>query len=280
MLNGTFPSSNVVKVGHQTESGPATSESFQIGSETHTIGQRWVDCDYYINLPSAWNISQTGVTMALKGMMPVVTGGLTYMHSLFTSETTPPLSILCSQPMLKEKQVLVLLDAICICPTSNTVKEGYKILASTDMVAADYQGTLLLKEEGLTTENETKALKVCELAAKAPYNLGTDDPGNMEVINIGPPWTTEIIASGNTKISAKDFLIKTQPSGTVFNYPGQRATVEIFDMQGRKVWIGRSSENRITWNNVNMNGSNVTAGMYLYQLKVGEIRAQGRIAVR
>lgn len=278
MIDGTFPSDNITEMGKQT--GSSTSETFDVGTKSFSIAQPWVDCDYFINLPSAWNISYTGITMALKGMMPSVSGTQSGFHNYFTSESDPGLSILNSQPSLKNKQVLVLLDAISICPSGNTVKAAYKIVASKDMVAADYQGMLILKDDGLESDDETTAKKVCELAAKDPYNLGTDDTGNMKIFNIGPPWTTEIISSGNAKINAKDFQVKTQASRTVFSSPGGQVMINIYDMQGRRVWAGRSSENRIVWKNINLHGRKVSSGMYLYQLKVGDIRAQGKIAVK
>jgi len=278
MIGGTFPSDNITEMGKQT--GSSTSETFDVGTKSFSIAKPWVDCDYFINLPSAWNISYTGITMALKGMMPSVSGSQSGFHNYFTSESDPGLSILNSQPSLKNKQVLVLLDAISICPSGNTVKAAYKIVASKDMVAADYQGMLIMKEDGLSSSDETTAKKVCELAALPDYGLGTDDPSEMEIVNIGPPWTTEIFSSGNVKVKAKDFQVKTQSKRTVFSSPGGQATIAIFDTQGRRVWADKSSENRIVWNNINLHGHKVSSGMYLYQLKVGKVIAQGKIAVK
>ncbi len=278
MVNGSFPSSNVTKMGRQSDSGNSSNETFQCGNNTYSVGQKWIDCDYFINLPSAWNISYTGVTMALKGMMPAVTGSLSGMHNYFTSGTSPALSLVSKQETFKTKQVLVLLDAISICPSSNNVTTGYKIVASKDMVACDYQGMLILKENGLSSSNETTALKVLELAAE--HDLGTDDPNEMEVINIGPPWTTEIITNGNGKVNLKDFPVTNQPMGTVFNHPGGPAAVTIYDMQGRRVWAARSSERRIVWNYSNLHGRRVSSGMYLYQMRKGDMRVQGKIAVK
>ena len=288
MLNGQFPMSNITEVGRGSDNPDLSNQSFNIGSREYTIRQIWVDCDYFINMPSAWAISYTGVTLSLKGMMPAVdcSQGLGGMHDNFTSSSSPALSLLNSQTVFPGKQVLVLLDAISTSPTGENnsgLVNSYSVVASTDMVANDYQGLLILKENGLSSSNENTALSVLSLAAAAPYNLGTDDPATMEVLRISPPWSTELITSGDIQIHTHDIQIKSLPSHTIFEYPrqsGSHANLVIFDLQGRKIRLRRSSENSIVWNNDDIHGHKVSSGMYLYQLRVGDIIAQGKIALK
>ena len=82
------------------------------------------------------------------------------------------------------------------------------------------------------------------------------------------------------KVNLKDFPVTNQPMGTVFNHPGGPAAVTIYDMQGRRVWAARSSERRIVWNYSNLHGRRVSSGMYLYQMRKGDMRVQGKIAVK
>ncbi len=290
MFNGTFPelpSSQLI--GKAT--GDASNQTFETQNTTYAIRDIWVDCDYFINMPSAWAMNAPtypGVTMSLKAMFPVVSGTLSRMHSNFTDETDPPLSVLCAQirDLLGGKQVLVLLDGTTVSPTgdNNSTEEAYSVVASTDMVANNYHGIQILKEVGgFTSANETQALKVLELAAKDPYNLGTDNPGEMEVIRIGPPWNVEILSNGNISKEARTVRVKTRPAQTVFDFhreSGAHANLAIYDLQGRKVWSHRSTENRIVWNNEDIHGRKVSSGMYLFQLRLRDIIAQGKLAVK
>ena len=99
MFNGTFPelpSSQLI--GRAT--GDASNQTFETQGTTYAIRDIWVDCDYFINMPSAWAMNAPtypGVTMSLKAMFPVVSGSLSRMHNNFTDEDDPPLSVLCSK---------------------------------------------------------------------------------------------------------------------------------------------------------------------------------------
>ena len=290
MFNGTFPAIPDSQLIGQFV-GSASNLTFETQNTTYAIRDIWVDCDYFINMPSCWAMSAptySGVTMSLKAMFPVVSGTLSRMHSNFTNETDPPLSVLCSQirDLLGDKQVLVLLDGTTVSPTgnNNSTVDAYSVVASKDMVANDYHGIQILKEAGgFSSGDETQALKVLELAAKDPYNLGTDNPNEMEVIRIGPPWNTEIISSGKISKKARTVTVKTHPAQTIFDYSresGSHANLALYDLKGQQIWSHRSSENRIIWNNKDTHGNKVSSGMYLFQLRVGDIIAQGKLAVK
>jgi len=286
MISSTFPASNITEVGAAT--GANTTEKVSIGGTDYFIRDIWANCDYFINLPSCWAMSispqNCGMTMSLKGMMPAVnrTGGLGGFHSHFTDDAGPSLSILNSHTIFKQKQMLVLMDAICVSPAGGTaVKLAHSIVATKDMVANDYQGIQILDAAtGFVASNKTAAEKVVELAAKPDYGLGTNDPNNMDVVRISPPWNTEIITNGNTNVNPRDIQVMTQSAYTVFNYPGTRASVEIFDIKGRKIWTYKSSEKSIVWQNSDLSGGKVPSGIYLYQLKIENVVARGEIAVK
>ena len=100
---------------------------------------------------------------------------------------------------------------------------------------------------------------------------------------IGPPWNVEILSNGNISKEARTVRVKTRPAQTVFDFhreSGAHANLAIYDLQGRKVWSHRSTENRIVWNNEDIHGRKVSSGMYLFQLRLRDIIAQGKLAVK
>jgi Domain of unknown function (DUF362) len=283
MLNGTFPAANITLVGN--DSGAAGSSSFQIGTTTYTIRNTWANCDYFINCPSCYSIdSGCGVTMSLKNMITSFTGGaISSMHSYFTSATTPALSLLNSQAVFKQKQALVLMDAVIISPNGSATMAGYSIIASKDMVALDYQGIQLLKANGLTSALETAGLSVCGLAAASPYSIGTNLPANMDVVRIGPPWATEVLSSGSALSSVPRVEAKTGAGRTVFSYEyGRRkdAVCTVYAMNGALVWSGKGNDATVAWEHVDLAGRTVASGTYVYMLKIDDITARGIVLVK
>ena len=283
MLNGTFPAANITLVGNDT--GAAGTQSFQIGSTTYTIKNTWTNCDYFINCPSCYSVNTgCGVTMSLKNMINTFSGGsISSMHSYFTNATTPALSLLNSQTVFKQKQALVLMDAVSISPDGTATTPGYSIIASKDMVAVDYQGIQLLKANGLTSTLETAGLSVCALAAASPYTIGTNLPANMEVLRIGPPWTTEIISSGTPLSSMPKVNVKTGNDRTVFAYDygvRRNAVLSVYALNGRQVWSGRETGPTIVWNHEDCNAGKVPSGAYVYMLRIDDVVARGTLIVR
>jgi hypothetical protein len=284
MLGGTFPTANVTIVG--TDSGAASATTFQVGATMYTVRNTWVNCNYFINCPPCYAIDAgCGAAMSLKNMITSFSSPtIGSMHSTFTNATTPSLAILNSQPLFKQKQVLTLMNAIIISPTGTSTAAGYSVIASKDMVAVDYQGIqMLIAGTGFSAANQTAALKVCELAAGAPYSIGTNLPDNMEVLRISPPYATQIISSGSPLSSNPEIITRTEGNRTVFEYKyGQRKNVglAVYDMSGRQVCSRKESGTSIVWAHNDLNGSRVSAGAYLYTLKIGDIYARGTVVVK
>ena len=287
MLGGSFPEDNIKLVGR--DSSPASNVTFDIDGREYPIRSNWIDCDYFINCPPCWAISAgCGAAMGLKNLVTGTTGSINAMHGYFKDEDDPSLSILNSQEVFKSKQALVLMDAICLgAKGSNNDADnaGYCVLASKDMVAVEYLGIDILDKTGdMTSGNKSDASRICELAAKQEYGLGTNDPNSMELVEINPDnWATGVITPGDKKISSRNIQVKTNPTYTTFSYPGDagaHATISIYDIKGKQIWTRRSSKNSIAWNHKDRHGHKVSSGMYLYQLKVGKDTAQGKITVK
>ena len=93
---------------------------------------------------------------------------------------------------------------------------------------------------------------------------GTSQPNAIDVVT----------ASANGELSVSNYPnpAKNQTSFVVnYNRPEAviRATVEVFDISGRKVWsLSQASMDHITWDFSTGNGPKVKAGIYFYQLRL------------
>ncbi len=282
-------SSNIIAFGG-TGTPASSNPQVKIGTATFRIQDDLMKCDYFINLAACWAMATqypSGVTMSQKNMMSAVGGGsYSVFHSLFTDATNPSLAVLNSQATFKDKQVLVVLDGIGINADTGpgimaaSNKIANTIFASKDMVAADYQGIQLLKANGLSADREANALKVCELSAKAPYNLGTNEPANMEIVNISPPYTTSVEWSGKLpeQVGLKVTMsrIGTRPN-VVFQTERNTSSPElaIFTVNGAKIWSGPGLE----WNGETLSGGVARGGTYLFALKVSGKYVRGKISI-
>ncbi|MBN1129217.1 MAG: DUF362 domain-containing protein [Chitinispirillaceae bacterium] len=291
MLNGTFPEANITA---SDRSGTAASGNpqFTIGSTTYRIQNVIMDCDYFINLAACWAMNNSqypcGVTMTEKNMMGALSplGSLSTFHSYFTNSNTPALAILNSQPVFRQKQVLALLDGIAIRtdsgPGGAPNKTAFSVIASKDMVAADYQGLLILKENGLSSDKEESARTVFDLSAQAPYNVGVSDPNDMEVVNIAPPWDTRVTWGGKgiERMGVRVRLgRRNNRSYVIFGIDDRAAgpyELSIFTMSGVLIWTSPTLE----WNGETSGGTTASPGPYLFAVKAGRKVVRGHIVVQ
>lgn len=283
MLGGNYEKSNITMTvaGNASNSNP----SFTVGSRTYRINDPFNEADYIVNFPVCWaHGTGHGVTMGLKNMMSAVNGGsnLSGLHNYATSSSEPWMSILNSQPTFKDKQVLVIMD--CLSARSNGGPGGTanlrpcKILASRDIVAADYQGMLILKDNGLSSSRVTNAEKVFELAAQSPYNLGTDDPTEMEVVEIGiSDINTEFNAlQANTTITVRQNVAKNEVQ-FIFDHSNEPVSLSIFNTAGKDIWsVTMNTTRNIVWNRTDYSGRRVVRGNYVYVLRYGNHLAKGK----
>jgi hypothetical protein len=302
MRGGTFPAGNV-KDYSGARATSASSQRFTLKqwswqSKTYVdrdfvIGDEFTKEDWLINVPVAWGHNLAGTTLSLKNHLGTVRGengtGISNLHG-FYDEVHPSLAVLNSQPYFKDKQVLVMTDAICCRsdggPGGLPNVTCHTVIAGADRVAADYQGTQLLARNGLTSAALDKALEWLALCGQAKWELGTDDPANMDVINITPPWTTGIRAAGQVSPNGKPMVqVRTDPSfkTVTFGFKGQplrTGNVSIFNMSGKEVWSGRSmNNNALTWPGTDHTNQRVRTGTYAWIFKSDEYQARGRIKI-
>jgi hypothetical protein len=287
MLNGTYPANKITVITSGT-GGSANGPSFTIGSTTYKIKDEIVNCDYLINLPICWAVGSNtaGVTLSMKNNMGSVGGGplIAGIHANFQSSTAPSLAILNSQQMFKDKQVLVLIDAISLCtvasgPAGMANAFGYSVIASKDMVAADYQGLQILKAQGLSADRQAVANTILVNAAKPVYGLGTNDPNSMDIVNIGPPWTTNVVVSGEKSERLGLQVHIDEHSGgrrivfTLKNTPAGDVNLSLFTANGMQIW----SHNSLSWNGETFAGKKAGPGTYFYSIKAGPESLTGKI---
>jgi hypothetical protein len=201
MLGGTFPKGNITVL--ERSGSRNTNPKIEIGGDTYTFCDAFVDADFIINRAPCWTHTDwenQGITCALKNMMTVVNGNLNGgFHNTFQAGRPQATSgISCwgqihAHSVIKPKLVLVLTDAIGIRWSGGPggAIEGYadKIIATKDTVANDYICIQILKEKGMNAKRTGFAEEVIRLAAKDEYGIGTNDPAQMDLVELRPPYS-------------------------------------------------------------------------------------------
>ncbi len=306
MKEYTFPEANIMVIGNEGEATTdTTTDTITIvtdtagGSLKYLVKDPYVECDFIINLSSSWGADSIGcgVDMALAALMDAVVGVDTAttvedMYPYFTPDIDtavtiyPALSVLARHETFFQKQILFLTDCITYSATgdSTDLDKGYRIYGTTNLVVSDFQGILFLDSLAgkLSAEETVQGFKVCSLACVWPYDLGVVNPGQMYINNITVPWITSISVPNSISNSPINLFVNTNSARSIFSYnnSGTPADIVIFNLQGKEIWSQRSSENTITWNNSDRHGQKVPSGMYLYEMKIGETKAQGKTAIR
>jgi hypothetical protein len=265
----------------------------------YTIKDVYSEADYIIYCPSAWGTDiGCGVDMCLSLMLSSIEGVDTTtvedMYPLFHDPTSPSLSLLNYHPTFNgddEKVVLYMMDLLTYSVTGDTadIQPGHKIYTTQNITVCDWKGIRFLRDTvyawdstnaRLDSLHEYQAQKVCSLSVD-PIDLGVVNEGQMLEVAIGPPWTVGI--DKNNKLSKNYIRIRTKPEYTIFSLTegyGSKATVTIYDIRGKKIWTRTSSDKSIVWNNTNLQGKKVPSGVYVYQLKAGEIKARGKTTIK
>ncbi len=286
MLDGTFPEDNVtITIGRGSVT--ASNPSFYIDNKYKYVFQDiWVQSDWIIDAPVCWaNTPPFGVTLSLKNMMSTV--GESQLSNMCTKAQDPWQQILNSQPLLKEKRILTIIDAIMgrsrNGPGMECDYEAHSVIAAKDTLAADYCGIQILSNFQLSSSLKETGLEHLALAAGPPYNIGTADPDLIEIIEKKPPWDpTEIKAAQDKKSAANITVVTTSTDSKVIfklsALQGNYAELSIFDLQGKKIWTYKGiNKANITWTGKDYKGKAVAQGSYVYRLKAGKREVSGKV---
>lgn len=245
-------------------------------------------CNYLINLSVLKNHS-TGVSLSMKnhyGSINNLNGP--HMHNYPLRTQLPSLNALAP---IRQKQVVCICDAIRGViengPDASPQVSPKSIILSRDTVAHDTVGAQMLTDYGCNTSSLTGMACHVATAAQPPYNLGTCDLNQIELVQIdNPPENPSGVKESHETIESPDefTLSHNYPnpfnSRTVIFYQlPKSANIRIFvtNVGGRAV--RRLMETRqgpgafqVVWDGKRDDGSQASSGMYLCVLETGRVR--------
>lgn len=259
-----------------------SSTQFNVAGRSQRISRILTDMsDYMINLSVLKNHGTAGVTLSMKNHY----GTCDNPGSIHGGYCDPYVPALNNVSPIQEKQVLNICDAIFGIisggPSGRPQITTKSLILSKDPVAHDYIAAQMLKDNGCNTLNRATHIAT---AAKAPYNLGTNDPNQIDLIKIENP-TTGVDRIPNKKQTLDDFqLFQNYPnpfnSQTTLSYQLFKPTkvrLDIYNIQGELVQcLVDTHQNcgyyRIPWDGNALNGATVPSGTYLGQFRIDNVR--------
>jgi len=261
------------------------STGYPINGSTQYLSKIFVEqTDYLINLCLLKDHSTSGATLSLKNHYGTI--HQPDCNPIHNNSCNPAIPQINAIPMLREKQVL------CICEAIYGINSGgpnavpnitpNTILFSTDTVALDTVGTDFLVQQGMSTYKATKARRYLETAASDAYQLGTCQLDQIDSDWIENPATA--ISPELTRRSDADFhLYQNFPNPfnaqTTLSYrlnQPQKVIINIYNLQGEFITnlvdaCQQPGYYRIAWNGTTSNGLSVSSGLYLAQFQIGKV---------
>lgn len=227
--------------------------------------------DYMVNLSVLKNHGTAGVTVSLKNHYGTCNSP-GYLHGNHGDPYIPALNSLAP---IRDKQYVNICDALLGIysggPSGSPQFAANTFIMSADPVALDYQGREILIDYGCTTGDRAHHI---ETAAGDPYNLGTADPAEMDIVTIS---NTAGVDSGRGITSA--MLQQNHPNPFTsdtrirFYLPAPEAvSLSVYDVSGRRVrglidnTIG-SGWHEIIWAGDTDSGRRAASGVYFCQLE-------------
>jgi hypothetical protein len=194
------------------------------------------EADYLINIAVLKQHGQSGVSLCMKNHY----GTCSDPGSLHATDCNPYIAALNALDPIKTKQKVNIIDGLFVLLNG---PGGYpdfpvnKIIMSTDVVAADYWGRELLKSNGCTGTGYAYHIET----AATTYALGTNDPANMDIVNITNP-SSDIEKQNVNSIPRETRLEQNYPNpfnpSTSIQYKiakSGQATLKVFDINGKEI---------------------------------------------
>jgi uncharacterized protein (DUF362 family) len=249
-----------------------SSESYDVHGVSQHLSKIVTEmADYLVNISVLKNHGPiAGVTLCLKSHL----GTCDRPRDLHPNCADPYIPALDSLSQIREKQCINICDALFGVysggPGGSPQFAPNTVIMSRDIVAVDYWGREILADNGCTTTGDATHI---DTAAGSPYNLGTNDPAQMDIINIenpagvdGPPQPSGLMLEQNRP---NPFGGQTQIRFYVPTTDEARLTV--YDATGRHVRtlidgrIPRGSH-QVNWDGSNGTGRRVAPGLYFCRL--------------
>jgi uncharacterized protein (DUF362 family) len=236
--------------------------------------------DYLINISVLKNHGTTGVTLCMKNHY----GTCNKPGQLHDNHGDPYIPALNKLSPIKDKQCINICDALFGIksggPGGSPQFIANKIIMGQDMVAVDYLGRKILQENGCNTISRAHHIDT----AAADYQLGTNDPASIEIINVTNP-STGIKPFTKTSNNPETFLLQQNypnPFNTCTQIPfylshPETVKITIFNISGHRVrtLINKKLKagwHRLSWNSLNDSGRQVSSGVYICQLKINRLQ--------
>jgi uncharacterized protein (DUF362 family) len=162
-----------------------TTQTYNVNGSSQKLSKIVVDmCDYLINISVLKNHSLAGVTLCLKNHYGTCNNPGNLHGGYYCDPYIPALNAL---DAIKLKQRVNIIDALYGIksggPGGSAQFVANKLIMSTDIVACDYWGRKTLLDNGCTTTAYATHVDT----ASTTYQLGTNNPAQMDVVNIQNP---------------------------------------------------------------------------------------------
>ena len=232
--------------------------------------------DYLINISVLKNHNISGVTLCMKNHYGTChdPDGL---HNA-GNHADPQIPALNALPPIKDKQKVNICDALFGVryrgPGGSPDFTANKILFSQDVVALDYWGREILKDRGCNTISDAHYIDT----AAQDYGLGTNDPAQMDVVNVPNPTSgidhLNAVSGGPDAFTLEQNFPNPFNSSTRIRFHVSRSahvSLKIFNSNGRYVrtLIHKqlaAGSHQVQWDSRNHSGKPVSSGIYLCQL--------------
>jgi uncharacterized protein (DUF362 family) len=279
-----------VKCFGTNQSGVGYNETeYDVSGSAQRLSKILTDMsNYMINLCVLKNHGTAGVTLSLKNHY----GTCNSPGSIHGGYCDPYIPALNALSPIRDKHVISICDAVWGIisggPSGNPQINPNSIVFSKDSVANDYICSQILQDNDCTTLNRATHIAT---AGQAPYNLGTNDPAQIDLINIDNP-SVGIHEKGTGRLHSSDFrLFQNYPNPfnpqTTISYQlfkPANVMLNIYDVQGSLVRTLVDKHHnkgyyRLLWNGRTANGIPAPSGVYLGRLQIDNIHSSIRMAL-
>ena len=141
-------------------------------------------CTYLINVPVLKDHGIAGITLSMKNHY----GSIDSPGSCHGGGCDPYVANLNNTPQIKDKTVLILCDALFGIyrggPMGAPQWINRQLLASTDPVALDYTGMMLIDQQRRANNIPPTSERTTYLRTAAKLNIGTDNPKRIDGIQV------------------------------------------------------------------------------------------------
>lgn len=262
-----------------------SSETYDVGGRSQRLSKIITEmADYMINISVLKNHGIAGATLCLKNHY----GTCDRPGALHSGHGDSYIGALNALDPIREKQCLNICDALLGIrsggPGGVPQFAANKLVIGQDIVAVDYWGRTLLEENDCTTLAAASHIDT----ATARYGLGTNDPLQMEVVEVANPTVNPptAVESSQVNSSSPEFfqLVQNYPNPfngqtqVRFHVPGPvDAGVTVYNSGGQRVRSlvrGRlgGGWHQVAWDGTDDGGRKVASGIYICQLEGGGFR--------